>query len=311
MLKCFGLKESSVESNVAVDRELVQSAARCMLAYMEPQYIHDLWGLACDGVVSPRDMFQTWIFPQLENLQVRPYLISSCKDSGQDAQCYFWGDVASYTLYLTFRGTSSQQDMFADADITLRRLRDKKVKGIAVHNGFYNQFKSVTDEIEAVINVCRQEAFEADCTRQVKLVVAGHSLGGALAQITAAHYADKYPSMVIVCHTIGSPRVGNAAFVKWLSQGVKDYIRVANKNDPVPMMPQFPRWTHTGNCILIDDDCKPCFSHRDVPWYSRLCRALADIDFAAPIQDHACEEYLRRLQILYTSSKSHDFIPIE
>jgi predicted lipase len=254
-------------------------------------------------------MFQTWIFSQLENLQVRPYLISSCKDSGQDAQCYFWGDVASYTLYLTFRGTSSQQDMFADADITPRRLRDKKVKGIAVHNGFYNQFKSVTDEIEAVINVCRQEAFEADCTRQVKLVIAGHSLGGALAQITAAHYTERFPSMVIVCHTIGSPRVGNAAFVKWLSQGVKEYIRVANKNDPVPMMPQFPIWTHAVNkCIVINDDCTSCSPSRDVPWYSRICRAIADIDFAAPIQDHSCEEYLRRLQVLHSSQALIDLV---
>ena len=45
---------------------------------------------------------------------------------------------------------------------------------------------------------------------------AGHSLGGALAQLAAhdiqTEFKEQYPCLWVSCYPLGSPRVGNRAF---------------------------------------------------------------------------------------------------
>lgn len=199
----------------------------------------------------------------------------------EDAQAYFWrvGD----TVYVTFRGTSSIKD--ASIDLTLSRYRIKNK--VRVHEGFYTQFKSI--EIE----ITKRLVHHSDAS---KIIFAGHSLGGALAQIAAAYYGEIFDYSFVACHTFGSPRVGNTHFVEWFSKHVDENVRVSNRFDPVPMVPTMHYWTHTTNkCIMLYPDGKHEVKEKDVPWYQRGFRLLRS---ATNVSAHSCNEYVRLLKDL-------------
>lgn len=222
--------------------------------------------------------------------------ITSSEQSGKDCQAYFWNEGT--TMFLTFRGTSSLQDILSDLNISQVCIKEPTQFGkIKIHKGFMNQYNSIADEVNEHIRSSIQSQNSQEC--ELKLFITGHSLGGALAQIATAFIGEKFPCLTILCHTFGSPRVGNKAFAKWVSRMASDYVRVVNVNDPVPMIPQLPIWTHCPRtCLVIDDDCCANVKVQDVPWYLRCCTSIADIDISSPIKDHSCDEYIKRVCIL-------------
>jgi predicted lipase len=76
------------------------------------------------------------------------------------------------------------------------------------------------------------------CIIVVKLRIAGHSLGGAIATHATAHLI-KAGHKVDVSYTFGSPRVGNHDFSVWY-YNLNDKLlrpRVTHGQDPVPHLP--------------------------------------------------------------------------
>lgn len=69
-----------------------------------------------------------------------------------------------------------------------------------------------------------------------RLVVAGHSLGGAVATLAAAHLrAAAHPCDL---YTYGSPRAGNEAFAAFVdAQASGSEYRLTHLDDPVPRLP--------------------------------------------------------------------------
>lgn len=205
-----------------------------------------------------------------------PLCISSKE---QDCQAVFWRTKEK--LYLTFRGTTSKKDILTDLDIRRTCIKDK----IKVHTGFFKQFTSV----EQTIRDCLDRNKDA-----TELYICGHSLGGALGYIAAAHFGEMYPDFKIICHTFGSPRVGNKAFADWFNKNVHEHIRVVNKQDPVPMIPQAHIWTHcTHSCLELKNELGQ-FKTIDVdtPWYKRLFKLVTDMD----IEDHNLDIYIERIK---------------
>lgn len=68
-----------------------------------------------------------------------------------------------------------------------------------------------------------------------KLVVTGHSLGGAVATIAAASL--RAAGLPCDLYTYGSPRVGNAAFAQFVTDQAGAEFRVTHTDDPVPRLP--------------------------------------------------------------------------
>lgn len=198
--------------------------------------------------------------------------------SSEDTQLYIKKD--GDTIYVTFRGTSSIKDALVDLNISRYRIREN----IKVHEGFFNQFKSVE------IQITKRLVKDDDNVKRI--IFAGHSLGGALAQIAAAYYGDVFDFAHVACHTFGSPRVGNSHFVEWFEKNVDENVRVANRKDPVPMIPTFHYWKHTSNkCIMMYDDGTIDTKPTDVPWYQRLYRLAA----SSKLSEHDCDLYVKRL----------------
>ena len=82
--------------------------------------------------------------------------------------------------------------------------------GCSVHVGFNQGFNSVKTKVEAIIEQLR------DQYPDTPILVTGHSLGGALAVMAAAHLHNKY-SLVEKLYTLGQPRVGNDKFAQFMT----------------------------------------------------------------------------------------------
>ena len=198
--------------------------------------------------------------------------------SSDDTQVYVCkvGD----TVHVTFRGTSSIQDVLKDLDIKRTRITGK----IKVHKGFYTQFQSVQIKLTKSLIKLTENA--------KRIIFTGHSLGGALAQIAAAYYGDVFEDLFVTCYTFGSPRVGNSHFVEWFSKNVDEHVRVVNEFDPVPMIPTMFYWKHANDiCIKLTSDNRIKYINNDTPWYKRIFKL-----FNSDVKEHSCDEYVKRLE---------------
>ena len=147
-------------------------------------------------------------------------------------------------IVFVFRGTRLQIHTLLDAAevVTLNQndlLTDSqflpavfKVGG-KVHSGFLRAFIDISDRLDAIVQA-RQPG--------QRIWLTGHSLGGALATLAAAHLG---PGPIQGLYTFGCPRVGNAAFAGVLP--TRSYIRFVHRDDWVPTVPpDFLGYVHAG-----------------------------------------------------------------
>eukprot|EP01129_Flabellula_baltica_P012080 TRINITY_DN539_c0_g2_i1.p1 TRINITY_DN539_c0_g2~~TRINITY_DN539_c0_g2_i1.p1 ORF type:complete len:305 (-),score=61.74 TRINITY_DN539_c0_g2_i1:45-959(-) len=119
-----------------------------------------------------------------------------------------------------------------------------------VHTGFlksylgvYPQFKNAVRKAQSICPTC-----------QVK--VTGHSLGGALAVLSAMDVSDilNISSSDIRLITLGMPRVGNSNFADYVSTKVSESWRLVNQRDIVPHVPpKFLGFRHPGTEVWVQE----------------------------------------------------------
>jgi triacylglycerol lipase len=119
-----------------------------------------------------------------------------------------------------FPGTDSVRDWLTDL-----RVHKTGWHGTRAHRGFVWAFQSVAGQVLSAISGAQSVVFT------------GHSLGGALATLSADAAADMGVEVLAV-YTFGSPRVGNGAFARQYNDDLADVtFRVVNARDPVPHVP--------------------------------------------------------------------------
>jgi len=96
--------------------------------------------------------------------------------------------------------------------------------------GFYSAYKGVAnmvkEQVDRLLNL----------HKTAKIVVTGHSLGGAMAVLAALDLKVQH-GKVDYLYTYGQPRVGNQAFADYLQAQVPATYRVINYADTVPHVP--------------------------------------------------------------------------
>jgi len=140
---------------------------------------------------------------------------------------------------VSFRGSLNGANWYADFLAMLRPwplgdLADAPwCRGCKAHTGFAEAY----DELRADVH---RAIAELNCTR---LVLAGHSLGAAIATIASFDLRAAMGYKVEKTWTFGKPRIGNAEFVNSFvasatEQGVSPPLwRVVHYHDPVPRAP--------------------------------------------------------------------------
>lgn len=156
-------------------------------------------------------------------------------DTATDTQA-FGAICKNGDVLVAFRGTEPKKllDLKADVWATTRGWQF----GGRVHVGFLNCFLAVESALDAFIQAHLGTG---------RLVVTGHSLGAALATLSASRWRGA--KLV----TFGSPRVGDVDFVATVSD--VDVQRFVNCCDAVTTVPPelLAGYTHCGDLCYIDE----------------------------------------------------------
>ncbi|KAH9080180.1 alpha/beta-hydrolase [Lactarius deliciosus] len=125
--------------------------------------------------------------------------------------------------------------------------------GIKVHHGFAKEHKKTAPKI---LNEVKRLMDENSSTY---VILIGHSLGGALAELDTLFMKLNLPAGTTVRGvTFGTPRVGNPAWATFFDSQIADFTRMNNKRDFVPTIPGreflFERFRHPKGEIHIQED---------------------------------------------------------
>ena len=197
--------------------------------------------------------------------------------------------AGSPELYvLAFRGTEDAADWRVDINAPLVPWLTPR-STVRLHRGFLTAYRA---DRAAIRDALARHAPPA----KVGLYVAGHSLGGALAQIATA---DLDSDVLAACYTFGSPRVGTRDFDR---QVHAPHYRVVNGWDLVPGVPApwLSGYRHTGDPRLLTGDGLEAY-RRDRSLLARFGVDLLGLAGAAvtrrlpPVADHMIWSYRARL----------------
>ncbi|CAN0420456.1 unnamed protein product [Ascophyllum nodosum] len=230
---------------------------------------------------------------------------ASILDAVQDTEAYLVAN--DDVIIVVFRGTLESADWATNLKIVTRDVPVAWGLSINcnVHEGFDDGVNTVwvgcgmRDMIKSLYN---------EKGKKRKLFITGHSLGAALATVTAAHLAFEQNINITAIYTYGSPKIFNGPlaeeFDAKINYGIplKDKcFRCRNNNDIVPSIPPYP-YNHVGTEIYIDR-----FGNIGaISWVDRLLGRLTAYlrgDFGEDVNDHSTAEYIRLFKTMVNNAK--------
>ncbi|KAI2463382.1 alpha/beta-hydrolase [Annulohypoxylon bovei var. microspora] len=144
-----------------------------------------------------------------------------------DIEGFVSSDDTNKLIVASFKGSSSIRNWIADLSFIL--VSCDLVSGCLMHAGFLTAYSEIATALLAAL----KKAQAAQPT--YKIVFTGHSLGGAVATVAAANAREQ--GYAADLYTYGSPRVGNKAFVSFVTAQAGAEYRVTHLDDPVPRLP--------------------------------------------------------------------------
>jgi predicted lipase len=231
-------------------------------------------------------------------------------------------DRTNKNVTVVFRGTVNTKDILVDGNFwpTSHRLIEKvTTNGAKVHSGFCHYLCDHTnitgndsqfDNIYRILKEVYAYKKDGHDYSKYKLVLSGHSLGGALAQLSTFLIAglpdsDFIPSPVTGV-TYASPVVGNRAFFDTMRKMEKAnrvrHIRVSNSKDIIPGNP-FWSYVQTGVNIHLKEDVPAEVKYEN----TKHCLSLLSMD---PMGRHSIFEEGGYYERLYDKDKDGNYINI-
>ncbi len=214
--------------------------------------------------------------------------------------CAFVVSSDEYNL-LVFRGTKIFQDWMTDLACTPVRFDWVFTSAPAIgeiHAGFGH---CLADGLSDIVDALSKRK---DVTRP--LLITGHSLGGALAALSAAHFGviNLPIPRVSAVYTFGQPRIGLHDFCNTYSRVVAEkLVRFINKTDLVPRVP-FTNWDYSDEGTMIHFDSSGVPSLEATQWQNFLTRTIQSLgnffeiitNLRVDVGDHSMAGYLSLIQ---------------
>jgi hypothetical protein len=189
-------------------------------------------------------------YQSIVKLSKRPRIPNMMSDSSHDMflpiystnrsapDAYLW-PLLGGSLVLAFKGT----DTFEDVKYDMNAGFIETDKG-AVHSGFYRKFKRVEKSMLMALEL-------VSASRMNRVILTGHSLGGALVTIAACFIRQHFPSIGrIDIITFASPKVGDLRYAESVGNCVDSHVRLINQRDPVPKLPPDERYRHVHGRVI-------------------------------------------------------------
>lgn len=127
------------------------------------------------------------------------------------------------------RGTKTGHDWLTNGNVGY----SSSVSGSMVHSGFNEAFESMKSGLSRLLT----PALNSGQVEGIHCV--GHSLGGALASLTADWIKQHYRKPVKL-YSFGAPRVGLEGFATKFTHAADAHYRCTHGADPVPNVPLWP-----------------------------------------------------------------------
>lgn len=148
-----------------------------------------------------------------------------------DAECVILDDDEHAIKHIIFKGTDSLIDWEYNLDFFPVALTDERPE-FKIHRGFYEQWLSLS---EWIIKEIETDGLNL---KRKKVVISGHSLGGAIAIICAIYLYCISDTLVQNVITIGAPRAVCIDMKEWYDKRLKKRtIRIIDIFDTVPKLP--------------------------------------------------------------------------
>ncbi|KAJ0914158.1 putative phospholipase A(1) [Helianthus annuus] len=150
-------------------------------------------------------------------------------------------------VVIAYRGTATCLEWIENLRATLTPMHNNDVapekKRAMVQKGFLSMYTSATDTCPSLQDMMREEIsriIETYGNEPLSVTVTGHSLGAALATLTAYDITStfKHSPMVTVL-SFGGPRVGNRNFRSQLENSGTQILRIVNSTDVITKVPGF------------------------------------------------------------------------
>ena len=153
-------------------------------------------------------------------------------------------------LFVTYRSTSAKtkkeytKNVITDLDGAMVEADWISSDGVFVHRGFDSEYDRFRDTMLEIINDKNPS----------KIIVSGHSLGSALATLSALDLSMNHGYDVSLV-SMGGPRVGNKEYRELMDNYVKDNYRIYIPQDPIINIPgSLKDYEHSGFAFGINPD---------------------------------------------------------
>ena len=149
-------------------------------------------------------------------------------DDAQSSTNGYWAEHTDFLL-IAFRGTQEPGDILTDISVTLEPFLSVEKNSLLVHRGFKTGANAVWRHVQTAALRAQQKG--------KPLILAGHSLGGAVALLSAI-LLEKSNLKVHTVWTFGAPKVGNNSFFNYAKNNLAErWQRINQDSDPIPALP--------------------------------------------------------------------------
>lgn len=223
-------------------------------------------------------------------------VVSVIHGENTDTIVYIIHEALHNNIFIAWRGTESIKDWLTDASIRKVKFFGDNCK-LKVHGGFYDCYSEVRARL--LSSLYRQfNNFKANA-----VIVTGHSLGGALATISAFDISknnniNKDTALKNICSfTYGSPRVGNFTFKTEYNKVVPNTYRFIHDVDIVPRVPKIDFRHVAGMGTYVNSNGKIFKWYGTLwsrlSWYLRVF--ISNIDMES-FKDHSIADYVKAVE---------------